>query len=360
MKVAILTLPLRNYNYGGILQCYALQTVLSRMNHETIILNRTYYSSLLSRLKNFVLTNILHDTNRIAGKIKQKQIDTRNLKISYFIDNNINLSRPITNTTQLKKFIKKHKIDLVIIGSDQVWRPDYAPNIFDYFGGFVSDDKNTPIIAYAASFGVNDTRKFDKETLTTCAKLIKKFKAISVRELSGVKICKDDFNIEAIQLPDPTLLLNNYDYRQLYEKANTLAIPENLLIYILDQKKEITDYVVKFSDKNKLTPFWINRSSEEDTISIEQWLRYFDEAKFIITDSFHGCVFSIIFNKPFYVICNNERGEDRFKSLLTDLALTDNIIDLDAPSYILHDALTINENKLNAMKSNAMKFLASI
>lgn len=328
MKIAILTQPLYT-NYGGILQCYALQTVLERMGHKVRVLSkprygRSYYiiypMAVCKRLfKRFILGKnvaIFKAPHEIVGQ-----------HIDKFIHKYIH---------QYSKRLWTDKIashfDAVVVGSDQVWRPLYSQPIEEAFLSFLGDAK-IKRISYAASFGV-DNCEYTKEQIDTCSSLLKKFDAVSVRESSGIKLCQECFGIKAVQMLDPTLLLSADDYRILIKKGETEPIKGNMLVYMLDQTKEKEDFVERIAKEKGLVPFWINNDPDNQTLpfeehekmSVEQWLRSFDDAEFVLTDSFHGCVFSIVFGKQFLAMGNKARGLSRFNSLLDLFSLTDKLI----------------------------------
>lgn len=121
-------------------------------------------------------------------------------------------NRPyIDSTSSLRKYFKKNRYDAVIVGSDQTWRPKYSPNIYDFYLDFISKDKRIKRIAYASSFGVDDW-EYSAEETKKCAKLSKLFDGISVREQSGIDLCKDHLGVDSELALDPTLLLNKDDY----------------------------------------------------------------------------------------------------------------------------------------------------
>lgn len=320
MKIAILTLPLLN-NYGGILQCYALQTVLQRMGHDVKVLSKPQYGisyywiyplSVCKRMfKHYVLRQDI-PILKAPHEYMRKYIDE-------FVK--ININRYVKRRWSKKM---SDRFDAIVVGSDQVWRPEY----FEYSSiedAFLSFTKDSLIkrIAYAASFGV-DSCLFNSEQLQKCRPLLQKFNAVSVREKSGIDICKLYFGVDAVQSIDPTLLLCNEDYNVLIKRRCTDKFGCGLLTYILDdsvEKKSIIESVMK---ETKLQSYRAGFDFLDKNISlykiiqmpVEQWLCGFRDAKMIVTDSFHGCVFSIIFHKPFIAIANSERGMTRFISLL--------------------------------------------
>jgi exopolysaccharide biosynthesis predicted pyruvyltransferase EpsI len=142
--------------------------------------------------------------------------------------------------------------------------------------------------------------------------------------------------VDAVHLLDPTLLLDKSDYITLIKNANEPPSAGNLYTYILDSTFEESDIISFIATKLHLLPFSImpKRFTRETQNSVEKcvfppvtkWLRSFMDADFVVTDSFHGCVFSIIFNKPFVAIGNESRGMARFHSLLTLVGLGDRLI----------------------------------
>lgn len=328
MKIAILTLPL-HINYGGIIQCYALQTILERLGNEVQVLTRPRYGrsyyiiyplAVCKRLlKRFVLGKkvaILKAPHQIIRQHTDR-----------FIHQYIHQYIQREWTAQIASHF-----DVIVVGSDQVWRPLYYQPIEEAFLSFLGD-ADIKRVAYAASFGV-DHCEYTEEQRKICSSLLKKFKAVSVRESSGVQLCQEYFDTKAVQALDPTLLLSADDYRALIKKGKTQPSKGNLLVYMLDQTKEKEALVDRIAQAKGLTPFWMNSDIDDETLPlkqrikmpVEQWLRSFDDAKFVLTDSFHGCVFSIIFRKQFLAIGNKERGLSRFQSLLTLFSLQDRLI----------------------------------
>lgn len=334
-KAVILTQPLF-VNYGGILQNFALQKALSKINIESITANRlgniqSPVRKLLSRIKN-------ETYNRLSGKYKKRYSQSQKVYFSKytgeFINKNINVSPDIHTTKQLYDFIKGN-YDYVIIGSDQVWRPDISPDIFNYFLDFLQGDKEIKKIAYAASFG-KDSWEFSNEQTSTCKDLVKQFDAVSVREESGITLCRDYLDIHAEHVLDPTMLLIKDDYLEVIDHSN-LNNTGGIFTYILDTSDEKKILIEKISHalaldvfKNQPTKdFYKEISSNFDELvypPIESWIASFYKADFIITDSFHGTVFSILFNKPFLAVVNYDRGASRFYSILERLNLESRLI----------------------------------
>ncbi len=328
MRIAILTLPL-DRNYGGILQCYALQFILESMGHEVKVLSKPRYGrfyfliwflSVCKRLLKRCFLGKKISIFKAPHEIVRKNID---LFINQYIH----------------KYVKRQwsthiaeKFDAIIVGSDQIWRPEYFSPIEEAFLSFAGE---VPIkrISYAASFGV-DKCEYDELQLKICSQLLQRFNAVSVREYSGIEICRKYFRVNAVQVLDPTLLLTTDNYKELIERRNTRPSSGNLLVYILDETPEKKKIVEMLATEKGLVPFYINVNTEDENIplekrvkiSIEQWLRSFSDASLVVTDSFHGCVFSVIFKRQFIAIGNEERGLSRFYSLLNLCSLNNRLI----------------------------------
>lgn len=335
MKIAIMTQPL-GPNYGGIIQAWALQQVLKKAGHEPVTINR----------QNDVKSPA-YRAARLGYRMLKKALGKRTVPINLehylpdifqhnyaFIDQHISMSGPLNSTAKLKAHFGREQYDAVIVGSDQTWRPKYSPNIDNFFLDFLqgSDIKR---IVYASSFGV-DEWEFTEEQTQRCALLAKQFDAISVREKSGVDLCKTHLGVEATHVLDPTLLLEREAYEALY-KNKVIPKKKGIYTYILDQaewKNQVVETAKRVlkkeqysnQQKNDLSGLSKNTLNDYKIPSLESWLKGFADADFVITDSFHGTVFSIIFNKPFISLVNPSRGASRFYSLTSELGLTDRLL----------------------------------
>ena len=376
MKIGILTLPLY-CNYGGILQCYALQTVLQRMGHEVIVLNRKFNNpplrEVMLRLGSIVKCVVRkyflgNESVRLSNPflhnyyIKYPIWDS-SANIS-FIHSNFKFTPSTTSSRALRNYVLRHQLDCIVVGSDQVWRECYCPCITDYFLGFLPSGCKVRKIAYAASFGVQDS-PISARWLDECIRLAGRFDALSVREDSGVTLMQEVFGLQAKHVLDPTMLLEREDYRLLVSKEDKAAASTGVLAYILDktpEKKQIMDDV---AGKLQLPCRSFIPDAEKVCVlpSVGQWLAAFDRAGFVITDSFHGCVFSILFRKNFIVILNKDRGADRFHSLLKQFGLQNRLIsgygDLEKRAGELFKPIdyTAVEEKLSRLKADSLRFL---
>lgn len=336
MKIGILTLRLHN-NYGGILQAYALQTVLKRMGHDAVVIDksREIKLSILRRYFQYfklLVKKVLLDTNTTIlwdrkHNREYKVISTYTLP---FIQKYIKRFVAEGDYSNIKPGI----FDAFVVGSDQVWRPKYFGQkiITKAFLSFAKD-WDVKRVSFAASFGTEEWEYTEVQT-SECKKWIKKFDAVSVRESSAVKLCKEHLGIDALHVLDPTMLLSATDYIQLFKDANSPQSPGSLMCYILDETEDKQKVVSNVEETLNLTSFSVNSKYEVRTAPLEEriqppvetWLRGFYDAEFVVTDSFHACVFSILFEKSFIVYGNKNRGMARFHSLLSIFGLENRLV----------------------------------
>jgi len=357
MKILIVTHPLAN-NYGGLLQAYALQKTLEGLGHEPWVLNVSHESKRTRTLRFFrnVGYTIL---GRFYVTEKDKQELSRNM--TYFAQTYIKPQTPILKTKKvIKTYVKQQKFDAVIVGSDQVWRPKYLKNIDHYFLDFTKG-LELKRFSYAASFGV-DYWEYSQEQTMRCKELLANFDAVSVREDSGISLCKQYFGRDAVQVLDPTLLLEKEYYIDLVRKELESEIRGSLFCYILDNSDKTRNMTDKVSEDTGYQPYYCmpeevaySKMTESNKCKflyppVTQWIKSIMDAQLVLTDSFHGCVFSIIFNKPFWVIINTDRGASRFASLLKLFGLENRIVNMNDKSNI-NWAERIDWEKVNNIRN---------
>lgn len=311
MKVGIVTLPLHT-NYGGILQAWALQTVIERMGHES----------------SHVFRHLLGPFGRYEG-LTPEQVGVLQQYTDRFVDRYIRCDEtPVAE-------IRPDRYDALVVGSDQIWRHYYVTRLHIAFpDAFLAFAKgwNVKRVAYAPSFGLDDWEAPESD-LAVCTELLRSFDAVSCRESSGVELCRRLMGVEAKHVIDPTMLLERADYAALVDAEKTDELPGDLMTYVLDRDPEKRRLVDAVAAARGLVAFAANAKPEdmaaplEERIQppIEQWLRGFRDAKMVITDSFHATVFSILFGRPFAVTGNPKRGLARLQSLLGVLGLEDHL-----------------------------------
>lgn len=332
MRVALLVFPI-HYSHGCILQTYALYSQLKELGHEVTILDRQpnkvslprWGVSVAKRIAKYILKGY-------RGSVFYRGWfpDALMTEQQSFIDSFKEDITTVYSTEEMRRILKSGGFEAIVVGSDQTWRPCYVPNVMDYWLEFASD---IPVIkvAYAPSFGV-DKWEYDECLTARCKKLSCLFNGLSVREESGVKLCKEYLGVQAKHVLDPTLLWNKKFYTPIAEKS-----PEKIggcQCYFLDKTPEKVAIAEKVAKRFNLEVHYINTRTEDPDAplkeriapSIEKWLSGFLYGDFIVVDSFHAMVFSIIFQKPFIVIGNIERGLSRFESLLSKVGLKERLI----------------------------------
>lgn len=366
-KIGLITLPLID-NYGGIIQLAALNSFLEGQGHKVFHLNKRFN---VSPVKQYARKLFKWNPLYFIFDFKNHAKKYRYIKnLNDFIDIELqNSTKDIFSSKQLTEKVDELDLDAVIVGSDQVWRMLYInENYKDYFLGFVSSH-NIKKISYAASFGTDTWETIDN--IDSVKVLLNDFTAISVREDSGVLICKNTFEVkkDVCHVLDPTFLPDLSYYDAIIEREFNLKKKVELFNYVLDKSPKKLEIIKRIAQnlnlnidaiylENNLKDFSNNKNLKP---SIGEWLYHFKNADFIITDSFHGTVFSIVFNKEFITIGNKSRGLSRFLSLLGALNLKKRFILEDSKNYLpiikeLIDYETVNKT-INELKLDSISFL---
>jgi|SaaInlStandDraft_1057018.scaffolds.fasta_scaffold44531_2 hypothetical protein len=323
-KVGILTLPISE-NYGGILQCYALQEAVKDLGYSPHIMSIGKRNSFRFKqiIKDILRLIPFQDFNNYRSTEKRKKI------LKGFIDSKFhNKSLLLTGDQALSDYTANNDLFSIIVGSDQVWRYKYTKEYYpNYFLNFKlhGDVKK---IAYAASFGTN---RWQEDLLCSeVERYLENFNSVSVREVDGVEICMKKFNyLNAKHVCDPVFLHKKDKYEIICEKVKKER--KSVSIYVLDDKKTAVDIgknlINSFNiDNSELSFFGHKKSLGGNDDTIEQWVANFRDSDFIVTDSFHGMMFSIIFRKSFIVLANKSRGISRFESVLSLFGLQERMI----------------------------------
>lgn len=329
MKILIYTLPFKE-NFGGILQAFALQEVLKEEGHLATFLNRR------RKRKPRILESIVwlkwNFSEKIIGKCGIMSYMPF-FGVLPFKNRYLNVSQIFFRRDKIIKFCQKMNFEGYIVGSDQIWRYDFVPDIRDSFLYFAKE-LDAVKLSYAASFG-SDEWNYPVESQKICTQLIQQFTLVSVREDSGVELCRKHLGCEAFSVLDPTLLLGKEQYEKVIEENDTYK-SKGIFCYILDKTPYKEKIVTTIRESLGLGDFrmscsysfveFIKNFRNGIKQTVPQWLSNFNNADFVITDSFHGAVFAIIFNKPFVTIANQERGMARFSSLLSKFGLQDRLL----------------------------------
>ncbi len=364
LKVGVLTLPLSN-NYGNNLQAFALIDTVRGLGHEAILINRRTAFKEPSASK-------AQPSKKAKAPLTTKNIDIESefSDRAAFINEHIGpVSVQFEDSKQLAESIDRYGFDAIIVGSDQVWRPKFAkPMLGDFLLTFLKDDSPTRRISYAASFG---TEKWEYPTwLTNQSKpFIAKFDAVSVREDSAVALCREHFDRHAQHVLDPTLLVPRERYIEVFRAKVPPQLDPRIVTYILDPSPDKTALLNALSGTLDLPVHGVDGQRYESLDPLagapeapnEHWLSEIHSASFVVTDSFHGMVFSILFQRPFIVYANRSRGMARFTSLLTALGLRDRLVESFSPEVSQRAMAPIDweavQERLDHMRSVSMTFL---
>lgn len=316
-------------NYGAKLTAFALSSLISDLS---------YSAKLIDNKINF--QNELKIKNKYFPLFEKKYFKTINLK---------------------KPEILNKECNTFIVGSDQIFRISHLINYSEQFLlDFVKPESKK--IAFSASFGV-DKETFLKETSKEIIEHMKtslsSFDFISVREKSGVEICKDVFGICAEWIIDPVFILDKLKYDDLI-KESTKDYSNKIVSYVLDTDKNYKKAYKHLSKKYNKKVVEISNSNT----SVENWLSAIKNCELLITDSFHGLCFAIIFNKPFICVSNKNRGKTRFESICEMLNIKNQCIDNINEIYEKECVFDIDYSQVNTRieeeKQKGLNFLDKV
>ncbi len=299
-KISLLTFS-KAYSYGANMQCYALSKVLKDRGCMVELVNLELPNP-KSSLKEKIVSRIF---NKIFNKFRRKYFPV--------------YSKKYTSLQELKA--NPPIADLYIVGSDQVWNLDITVGLGIGLFFFEYLPKRARRISYAGSFG-KSTWEYSNHT-ANIKQLLSKFESVSVRENEAVNICKDVFNIETTHVLDPTLLIDDYsEFLDPKEKQTN-----DLFYFSLFNKADNNAYILEYARRNNLNPITLSIKPIKGFkvlrfMSIIKWIRTIHNSKFIITDSFHGLIFSVIFKKQFIIIPGVDNRHSRILDLLNDFKLS--------------------------------------
>ena len=339
-------------NYGSLLNGFAVYKMLKSMNKSVLMINKI---------------GAKPNDGEINGTLSARFID------EFYPEEEIS---PLYSYDRLKEL--NDYIDTFLVGSDQIF--DYY--ICSYFHnafmlGFANDDKRK--ISYATSFG-HMPEKTPPDKIEERRLLFKRFDAISVREQSGVDIFRENYGINATHTLEPVFCIDRSEFDAIATKSSMDTNTPYILTYILDptpEKRELIQFYEKYSGKNAINildgqPHTFKENTEKlglpnclTGIDAKDFLKLYKDAAFVITDSFHGTAFSIIYNKPFLSIANARRGYTRFEDLLGRFDLMDRLVydrDLNSfanksPRFLREIDYTDVNRKIEIAKKDSLQWL---
>ena len=353
-KIGILSF-INAYNYGGILQIYALQNVLSTkckteiINYNSEFIKKCYASPSFSDFLNlrFLYKFIFRNAFILYNKTGFEKFKKERLILSekeYLNDNFNELASDY---------------DGIIVGSDQVWSLRCNGNDLNYFLPFES--KKAKKYSYAASIGSDE---ISDELENAIKKYLPDFKEISLREKSGKDAIEKKINKDIFVNCDPTLLLTKKDWEILCKKR--LIIGDYVLLYMLYEDKKLIKLAKKIAREKHMKVIYINNRffksfgvSNMSKVTPEEWVNLFYYSSFVLTNSFHGIAFSINFNKQFK--CRLLPFQNKANSRIVDILNEYNLESClnESMTCEIKDFTHIN-NKLKKNRENSMGYLEKI
>jgi hypothetical protein len=342
MKVGILTFH-EVPNYGAVLQAYALQRVISEMGYDCQIIN--YRNDYFKQIYKPVTRNDLKYKKFFIKKVLlTPKTVSRKKKITLFVEKNINLSKSYDKNSIGEA---DGDYDTFIVGSDQVWNLEINGHDETYFLDFVKTQakKNS----YAASFTMTAFTDIEERQYR---RLIRDFNHISIREYDGKEILSQLLKRDVEVVIDPTLVLPQEKWKEM-----VAAIGEKpyLLVYLMSPSDKILQYAKRYAKEKKLKikyislyePFGKSGMDVISDASVEEWISLIYNAEYVIANSFHGIVFSIIFEKNFmYAKLKDEGKNTRISSLLNTLQISNREINPDDVDYMFTE---IDYKKVNGI-----------
>ena len=309
IKIGIITMH-RVLNCGSALQAYALQKSISDLGFKCEIIDYQYGVEKSRGLKN---------------AIKHIIFAERNKKFSDFYNAYFNCSQ----LQYFKETIKDNPpdYDIYCTGSDQVWNPRFIENDTNFMLSFAPDCK--PRFSYAASF---TTGEIPKQYISLYKKYLSKYKFISVREQSGVQIIQQLLDRKADLVCDPTLLLDNNKWDIIANSQSFQQREKYILVYKLgymfDSRREVYKITDKVQKELGYKVYYLNgkhdlfRNGKKIlNFGPSDFINYIKNSAFVITDSFHGTIFSAIYNRPFISVVTNKniKSDNRISTLLSEI-----------------------------------------
>ncbi len=357
-RVGILNFQYSNHNFGAVLQATALAHCVSGLGYEVEHIN--YIPEFDQALT----------PRRIAGRILQL-LGFRKAKKRAKGSDVFELFRrkwlarsPLCRTAD-ELHALSCRYNAIIVGSDQVWRPNYTiGDPLVYFLNFVNEDCRR--IAYAASFGSERWPDVDPGMTANVNALLSRFDSISWREDTGVRICKEVFGSCAVHVLDPTLLVGRNFFETMISDRDPKIDRPGIVYYKLDLDPSFVKIMGRLKNNNEEileNIYFKNVEGEDYYLEVEEWLLKIKNAKFVVTDSYHCVCFSIIFNKPFVCLRNESRGYTRIESLLDRLGLSNRALSelellerFDELVRVPIDYVEVNR-KLEHMRAESLEFL---
>lgn len=346
MKIGLLTYH-HSTSYGAMMQTYATCRVLKQLGHEVKIVDIRQSEKHRKGFLKILLGLFYIKRNKQINDFKKK------------------FYAPLTRRYMTMDELRRNPpdVDCLVVGSDQTWNPNISKDkAMSYFLDFGGD--NIRRISYASSFGMSGWKESDSLT-QNARRCLSRFKCLSVREKTGKQILKDTFGLNSNIVLDPTLLFDSYN-----EITSDIPQREELVCYKLVRNKDFYDNISKIKDRLGIparllvNAYPVRGLKYTYPPSIKEWLQRIGGARFVITDSFHGLAFCLIFQRQFAVIKLHNGLDSRFVDLMTEIGLEERLF--DSMEEMCHSNIwekPIDYNmvvkRLEKMKEVSLEFLNS-
>lgn len=301
-KFGIITFHNAN-NYGAALQAYALQKYLKSLYGDDQVEVVDYKCAGVK--KQNARKSYISDEGAVKGIIHYLSAHSRINKINRFCHENMSLSEPIADRNDLAGIADRY--EFIVSGSDQIWNKQWTGGENTYLQDF--HDNGRKKVSYAASFGVP---QLPNEWRSDYQKLLNSFSRISVREEKGKDIIDGLVEKQCEVHLDPTLLLKKSEWDKIRKKENTKK--KFVLVYMVPYQKSVYDKAKKIAVENGLELKIVCKSLKhlftgyKGNAAVDEVISMFHDAEYVVTNSFHGTAFSVIYQKKFIVVLNNKWG----------------------------------------------------
>lgn len=337
MKIGLLSYH-NSINYGAVLQMFALKTALEELGADVSVID---YRAISSEYGSFSLKKRINDIGIVKALAKyfyynffaKSKVKLKKHRFEQFINKNFNLTQHFTSVNE---FEAHNNFDIVICGSDQIWNPEIT-KVFDRMMFCDFQAKKTKKYSYAASVG--DVKIIgDIENRKEFFNLIGNFDAIAVREKELAEFISSSSTINPLVTLDPTLLLDEKEYYKLEDTR--IQQDKYILIYQLARYKKSREVAKQLAKEKNLkiveivnNPYTIKKNKLMlFNAAPSEFINLVKNAEYVITNSFHGTIFSIIFKKNFYTIASRTRNS-RITNLLSTFELNDRLLAEDSKDF---------------------------
>ncbi|KAB8288023.1 Polysaccharide pyruvyl transferase [Bifidobacterium ramosum] len=354
-KVSSITVTCnRPLNYGAVLQTYGLNKALTQMGVDAKVLD--YYPEYYKKTSNSLIKRIVHLFLRIPDKIKGKKV------FGDFLTNYVPMTKKMYHSVQEIK-VDVPVADVYIAGSDQIWNCKNLPNGLDdtFFLTFVP--KGAKKISYAASLAMPE---IPSNQVDRYRNLVGAFNAVSVRETSGAKLL-EDIGINNVQVVmDPVFLLTAKEWDEVASASSFIPHERYILVYGYNKQKNVYHYARRLAKKLGIKVYAVGVSIEDYLLDVDRFfwnatpntfVKLIKNADAVVTNSFHGTVFSIVYNVPLHFFKVGTTANSRMIDLLKELELSDRWIKDE--NTLLSNSMSYSEANvcLNKLRARSLDFL---